>query len=282
MFCTTSMFFGAMIRSSSLAKNARTVRETVADNIINNNSCSYYYHIIVVRVAEDGDNRRDKHMDPETNYRSITCRLRQHKRRRQRDATTGVGVFEATSGYNASFDVSQLVPERPVPDWIRHRVKASAPVGKSATLQLYEKKGGEARKRGSATNDGMTLDLKNMRKDWKSRSTRRVEALQAVRVLQNRRPEPVRDFPSDIRPLNIPSDSPVAVYAGTNAGNTRKNFGPPAADEETSAGLELGYNEIGKREMLMEKTYLVLDQSKLPLEVSYVPTLYEYSYEYRR
>lgn len=209
-------------------------------------------------------------MDPDTSYRSITCRLRQHKRRRQRDATTGVGVFEATGGYNSSFDVSQLVPERPVPDWIRHRVKASAPVHKSAALQRYEKKGGEARKRDSSTNDGMTLDLKNMRKDWKSRSTRRVEALQAARVLQNRRPEPVRDFPRDIRPLKIPSDSPVAVYAGANAGNTRKRFGSPAAYEETDVGLELGFNEIGKREMLMEKTYLVLDQSKLPLEVSYV------------
>lgn len=116
----------------------------------------------------------------------------------------------------------------------------------------------------------MMLDINNMRKDWKSASTRRVEAVQRARISQNRQPEPVRCFPGDVRPVSIPSDSPVAMFAqSSNTGKTRRKDDLPAAAETVA---ELGGYDAGEKQkevapLLMKNTYLALDQSKLPLEV---------------
>lgn len=204
-------------------------------------------------------------MNPDTSYSSITSRLKQHKRRR-----------DSPSPACVSFDVSQLVPERPLPDWIRHRrVKGARSGHKPAIAVPHEgSRGGDAKKLdpSSTTSGTMMLDLNNMRKDWKSVSTRRIEAVQRARISQNRQAEPVRRFPGDVRPMSTPSDSPVALFAqSSNTGKTRKKFGSPTAADE---GMELGHrcSEEEKQEavspLLMKNTYLTLDQSKLPLEVS--------------
>lgn len=202
-------------------------------------------------------------MNTDTSYTSITSRLKQHKRARD----------GPSPGY---MDVSQLVPERPIPDWIRHRrVKGTRTGPKSATaapLALEGNRGDEAKKidPSPTTSATMMLDLNNMRKDWKSVSTRRIEAVQRARIAQNRQAEPVRRFPGEVRQSSAPPDSPVALFAKScNVGKTRKKFGAPIAAE----GLELGdrCSDEGKEEvspLLMKNTYLTLDESKLPLEVS--------------
>lgn len=200
-------------------------------------------------------------MNTDTSYTSITNRLKQHKRRR-----------DHTSPGCGSFDVSQLVPERPLPDWVRQRVKGTRPGHQSTTtVQRKGNRGGEAKKLdpSSTTSGTMMLDLNNMRKDWKSVSTRRIEAVQRARISQNRQAEPVRFFPGEVRPTGTLSDSPVAMFAQTsNAGKTQKNLGSPGDD-----ALELGDSTTDDGEavispLLMKNTYLTLDQSKLPLEVS--------------
>lgn len=127
----------------------------------------------------------------------------------------------------------------------------------------------------SANSGIMMLDLNNMRKDWKSVSTRRLESLQRARIAQNRQPEPVRRFPGDIRATATLADSPVAVFAqDSNNGKLGKKLGSPAAaHEETEIeAVDEGSTHDGKEEgvspLLMKNTYLTLDQSKLPLEVS--------------
>lgn len=203
-------------------------------------------------------------MNPDTSFTSITSRVKQHKRRRE-DPTK-----------SASFNVSHLVPERPLPGWIKHRVKRMASGNTSATFPLHHSsQGGELRKLdpSSAIDGTMMFDLNNRRKDWKSISTRRIEAIQRARISQNRRPEPIRSFPGDVRPVSIPSDSPVALFAQSNdTGKTRKNFGLPTTYEVTNAVLDVhdctANCKQKARPMLMEKTFLSLDQSKLPLEVS--------------
>lgn len=203
-------------------------------------------------------------MNDSTSYTSITNRLKQHKRRR-----------DNTSPVCGSFDVSQLVPERPLPDWVRQRVKGTRPGHKSTTaVQPKGNRRGKANKLdpSSKTTSGiMMLDLNNMRKDWKSVSTRRLEAVQRARISQNRQAEPVRRFLGDVRPVGTLSDSPVALFAQTsNTGNTRKKFVSTPGDD----GLELGESTTGEGKeeaispLLMKNTYLTLDQSKLPLEVS--------------
>lgn len=202
-------------------------------------------------------------MNADTSYTSITNRLKQHKRRR-----------DNSSPACASFDVSQLVPERPLPDWVRQRVKGTRPGHQSITcVQRKGNRGGEAKKldHSSKTSATMMLDLNNMRKDWKSVSTRRIEAVQRARISQNRQAEPVRSFPGSVRPGGTLSDSPVALFAQTsNTGRTRKKIGSTPGDD----GSELGEctTDEGKEEaispLLMKNTYLTLDQSKLPLEVS--------------
>lgn len=200
-------------------------------------------------------------MNTDTSYTSITNRLKQHKRRRD-DTSPGCG----------SFDVSQLVPERPLPDWVRQRAKGTRPGHKStSTVQQISSRRSGAKKvdPSSATSGTMMLDLNNMRKDWKSAPTRRIEAVQRARISQNRQAEPVRPFPGEVRPTGTLSDSPVALFAQTsNLGKTRKKFGSPGDD-----GLELGdstADEGGEAisPLLMKNTYLTLDQSRLPLEVS--------------
>lgn len=200
-------------------------------------------------------------MNTDTSYTSITNRLKQHKRRRG-NTSPGCG----------SFDVSQLVPERPLPDWVRQRVKGTRSGHKSTTaVQHKGNRGGKAKKLdpSSTTSGTMMLDLNNMRKDWKSVSTRRMEAVQRARISQNRQAEPVRPFPGEIRPTGTLSDSPVALFAQTsNTGKTRKKLGSPGDD-----GLEVGDGTTDDGEdaispLLMKNTYLTLDLSKLPLEVS--------------
>lgn len=203
-------------------------------------------------------------MNPESSYASLTCRLKLHQRRR--DNLTAENATNCPTG----FDVAQLFPPRPFPDWVKHRPKR-------AKLSLHSKSIGDA-KRGdtsSLNKRPMTLDLNNMQKDWKSRSTRRSESLQRARVMQNRRSEAVKDFPGDVRPLAIPPDSPVAIYAITNGRSSRKRFGSPAAAPEpnnTNQNSALCGDSESSQEAahlpLMDKTYLALDQSKLPLEVN--------------
>lgn len=203
-------------------------------------------------------------MNPDTSYTSLTLRLKQHKRRR-----------DSPSPACGSFDVSQLVPERPIPDWVRHRVKGTRP-GHKSTTSVPQKgdRRGEAKKLDPSANSGfMMLDLNNMRKDWKSVSTRRIESLQRARISQNRQPEPVRRFPGDVRAAATLADSPVAIFAqNSNNGKLGKKLGSPAAEHE-EVEIEEGSADEGKVEgvspLLMKNTYLTLDQSKLPLEVSY-------------
>lgn len=202
-------------------------------------------------------------MDSDTGYASMTTRLKQHKRRRESPA--GLGFF----------DVSQLVPERPMPDWVRHRKgtglrrKAAAPPGGLVRAVEVRKLSSSSTKSGL-----MLLDLNNMRKDWKSSSTKRLEAVRRARISKNRQPEAVRVFPGIVRPTGTISDSPVAMFAqSTKLEQTADIFGSQSACEATEIGLDFkeGMAE-GKQEsktpLLMDKTYLTLDQSKLPLEVS--------------
>lgn len=204
-------------------------------------------------------------MNTDASCITITSRLKQLKRRRESPAES------------VSFDVSQLVPERPLPDWIQHRANGAKRHRRKVTVFPRElSRGGESTKIRPLANkkEHMILDLNNMRKDWKSTSTKRIEAVQRARILQNRQPEPVRCFPGDARPVSIPSDSPVVLFAlSGNAGRTRKKFGPPTVREATDAQLEL--NDCADSEekdstppVLLENTHLNLDQSKLPLEVS--------------
>lgn len=205
-------------------------------------------------------------MNTDTSYTSITARLKQHKR--TRDGPSPAGCV----------DVSQLVPERPLPEWIRNRrVKGTQAGPKLATtvpLTLEGNRGGEAKKLdpSSTTSATMILDLNNMRKDWKSVSTKRMEAVQRARIAQNRQAEPIRGFPGEVRQSSTPADSPVALFAQSCiAGKTRKKFRSPTA----AAGLDLadGCSREGKEggvsPLLMKNTYLTLDQSKLPLEVRF-------------
>lgn len=202
-------------------------------------------------------------MNPDTSYTSLTLRLKQHKRRR-----------DGPSPACGSFDVSQLVPERPIPDWVRHRVKGTRP-GHQSTTSAPRKgnRRGEAKKVDPSANCGiMMLDLNNMRKDWKSVSTRRLESLQRARIAQNRQPEPVRRFPGDIRATATLADSPVALFAqDSNNAKLGKKFSSPAAaneEMEVDEGSTDDAKEEGVSPLLMKNTYLTLDQSKLPLEVS--------------
>lgn len=203
-------------------------------------------------------------MDPEGSYASIKCRLRQHQRRKDNLATENAGSKQVES-----FDVAQFVPERPFPDWVKHR-------SKGGKVSLSAKSNGEASRRNDSSLSGgmMTLDLNNMRKDWKSRTTRRAESLRRTRVMQNRRPEAVRDFPGVVRPLAIPSDSPVAVYARTNGSSSRKRFGSIIAvggdsynSQDATPCVITESSQETEPLPLIDKTYLTLDQSKLPLEV---------------
>lgn len=202
-------------------------------------------------------------MDPAGSYASIKCRLRQHQRRKDNLATENAG------SQMESLDVAQFVPDRPFPDWVKHRSKGGK--GSQGT-----KSNGEASRRSDSSFSGgmMTLDLNNMRKDWKSRSTRRAESLRRTRVMKNRRPEAVRDFPGVVRPLAIPSDSPVAVYARTNGSSSRKRFGSTVAvggdgcnSQDPAPCVTAESSQEAEPLPLMDKTYLALDQSKLPLEV---------------
>ncbi|CAM9362495.1 unnamed protein product [Pylaiella littoralis] len=202
-------------------------------------------------------------MNTDTSYTSITSRLKQHKRTRDGPSP-------------GCMDVSQFVPERPLPDWIRHRrVKGTRTGPESATavpLALEGNRGGDVKKLdpSSTTSATMMLDLNNMRKDWKSVSTRRIETVQRARIAHNRQAEPVRRFPGEVRQSSTPSDSPVALFAKScNVGKTRRKFDSPTAVE----GLDLGdgFADEGKEEavspLLMKNTFLTLDQSKLPLEI---------------
>lgn len=201
-------------------------------------------------------------MNTDTSYTSITNRLKQHKRRRDNTSSPGCG----------SFDVSQLVPERPLPDWVKQRVKGTRPGHQSTTTVQHKggrRGGGKKLDPSSSAGGTMVLDLNNMRKDWKSVSTRRIEAVQRARISQNRQAEPVRPFPGEVRPTGTLSGSPVAMFAqASNTGKTRKKPGSLGDD-----GLELGDTTADEGEdaispLLMKNTYLALDQSKLPLEVS--------------
>ena len=202
-------------------------------------------------------------MNSDTGY-SMTTRLKQHKRRRESPAALG------------SFDVSQLVPERPMPDWVRHRVKGAGLRRKAAAPPRGVVRAAEVRKLDSSSNKSglMLLDLNNMRKDWKSSSTKRLEAVRRARVSKNRQPEAVRGFPGIVRPAGTPSDSPVAMFAqSTKCEQTGDSFSSQTACEATEIGLQFkeGVEERkqeSKTPLLMDKTYLTLDQSKLPLEVS--------------
>lgn len=205
-------------------------------------------------------------MDPDVGYASMTTRLKQHKRRRQSPAAL------------VSFDVSELVPERPLPDWIRHRVKGAGLGRKTVAIPRGRLQASEGKKLdSSSTKNGlMLLDLNNMRKDWKSSSTKGLEAVRRARISKNRQPEAVRGFPGNVRPSGTLSASPVALFAhSTNIEQTEDIFGSRAACGATEMGLELkesSAEEGGKQErntpLLRDKTYLTLDQSKLPLEVS--------------
>lgn len=201
-------------------------------------------------------------MNPDHSHTSITSRLKLHKRRRDGPASL--------------YDVSKLVPERPVPAWIRHRVKGGGSGHSRSSASRYDQsRGDEARKHKpcSIASAAMLLDLNNMRKDWKSTSTRQIEAVQRARVSQNRRPEQVRRFPGDIRPISILSDSPVALFAQSKNTGIRKKFDSPTSLDATTARLKVDNTARGAPEALpplpMEKTFLTLDQSKLPLEVQY-------------
>ena len=200
-------------------------------------------------------------MNTDTSYTSITNRLKQHKRRR-----------DHTSPGCGSFDVSQLVPERPLPDWVRQRVKGTRPGHQSTTtVQRKGNRGSTAKKLDSSsiTSGTMMLDLNNMRKDWKSVSTRRIEAVQRARISQNRQAEPVRRFPGEIRPTGTLSDSPVAMFAQTsNTGKSQKNLASPGDDASELGDGTTDEGEEAISPLLMKNTYLTLDQSKLPLEVS--------------
>lgn len=203
-------------------------------------------------------------MTSETGYASMTTRLKQHKRRRESPAALG------------SFDVSQLVPERPMPDWVKHRVKGAGLRRKAAAPPHGLARAAEVRRLdSSSTKSGlMLLDLNNMRKDWKSSSTKRLEAVRRARISKNRQPEAMRSFPGIVRPTGTLSDSPVARFAqSTKCGQTGDIFGSQTAGEATEIGLQFKEGvEEGKQEsrtpLVMDKTYLTLDQSKLPLEVS--------------
>lgn len=204
-------------------------------------------------------------MNPDAGYASMTTRLKQHQRRRESPAAL------------VSFDVSELVPERPLPDWVRHRVKGAGLGRKAAALPRGRFRAGEGKKLdSSSTKHGlMLLDLNNMRKDWKSSSTKRLEAVRRARILKNRQPEAVRGFRGNVRPSGTLSDSPVALFAQTtNIEETEDIFGSGAECGATEMGLELkeGAEGGGKQErntqLLKDKSYLTLDQSKLPLEVS--------------
>lgn len=203
-------------------------------------------------------------MNSDSSYNSITSRLRQHKRRR--DPTTCV-----------AFDVAQIVPERPLPGWIRQRTRGTRSGRKSAVNPPNESTPtGEMEKAGlslaiKATTNMMVLDLNNMRKDWKSVSTRRVESVQRARISQNSRAEPVRQFPGEVRSSRTPTDSPIAPFAQSSiAGEIQKDRREPAATDrevelEECRGADERNREVSP--LLMKNTYLTLDQSKLPLEV---------------
>lgn len=219
----------------------------------------------------------ERMMDSDAGHASMTTRLKQHKRRRESPVALG------------SFDVAQLVPERPMPDWVRHRVKRAGIRRKAAAPPHGRFRAGEVRKLDfSSTKSGtsiMLLDLNNMRKDWKSSSTKRLEAVRRARISKNRRPEAVRGFPGIVRPTGTLSDSPVALFAqSTNLEQTGDILGSQTACEPPEIGLEFEGVEEGKQEsktpLLMDKTYLTLDQSKLPLEVSRsrMPSLSSLSY----
>lgn len=209
-------------------------------------------------------------MDPQSSYGSMTCRLKQHKRRRDYLNDNSASGF--ATKHDVHFDVAQLVPQRPYPIWVKSRLKGAG-AHEPVNLPLRTRRGSETRRNDALPlrNGTMMLDLNNMRKDWKSRSTLRTEGLQRARVTQNRRAEAVKDFPGDVRPVAIPCDSPVALYASMGGGSSRKRLDPSLAANGTSCmERESTFpqrDHEAESSLLTDATYLAIDQSKLPLEV---------------
>lgn len=192
---------------------------------------------------------------------TFTGRLKEQKRRKEN---------------SAYLRVAELVPDRPLPEWILQRVKGSRSGHHSAELwQCCNPRRGVGKEYRSPSMIGGTggqLDQNNMRKDWKSISAKRYEALGRARISQNRRAEPVRRFPGGIRQTSISSGSPFAPIIQRTDLGIRQRSGYPDGLEGTnarpsntdgSADAHQGFHP----QILTDKTFLTLDQSKLPLEV---------------
>ena len=192
-------------------------------------------------------------------YTSINIRLKHLKRREQSPA---------------SIQVSQLVPERPLPEWILHREKGKGSAHQSVELRQCPSPDEVKNHHPNPSVGGfMRFDFNNMRKDWKSRTTKRFEAVERSRLLQNRQPEPIRPFPGGVRPSTFSSDSSVAFVVRSSNAEIRQRDDSPLEGETTNAQVVTAdwrrdTNQQGTSSgIITSKTFLALDQSKLPLEV---------------
>lgn len=176
---------------------------------------------------------------------------------------------------SASLRVSELVPDRPLPEWILHRRKGAKSGHQSGELwQCRNPRDGIRnvfRSPSMIGRMGGPLDQNNMRKDWKSSSAKRSEALGRARISQNRRAEPIRRFPGGIRQGSVSSESPVAPFIQRMDLGIRQRFDYPDRRECTNARTSNTDRTTGAQgfypKILTDKTFLTLDQSKLPLEV---------------
>lgn len=180
----------------------------------------------------------------------------------------------STMKYTDSSDVIEVMPQRPFPSWVQDRIKdARLRLGTADVSTTLKRKGQAAKHSPSSSNLTIALDFNNMRKDWKSRSTKSNEALQKARVVQNRKPEPIKDFPGNVRLLQIGSHCSATVYSDMEDSRSRKGYQQPAAKETTpSASKSAMDREVGNSNDMsspshLDPSYLALDESKLPIEV---------------
>lgn len=199
-------------------------------------------------------------MITQASYSSITSRLKERKRR--------------GDGSSVHVDVSQFVPERTLPEWVKRRSKRHG--AEKLSAQVFQDGGKPAETKtfdSSPINVAMArLDLNNMRKDWKSGAAKQAEAIRQARISQNRRPESVRGFPGGLRSACVPSNSPMALFSSsTNAGrNFKINTTARGEDSISAMLLEDSAKEDPQGNLaplLTDNTHLSLDESKLPLEV---------------
>lgn len=186
---------------------------------------------------------------------TLTGRLKERKRKKEN---------------SASLRVSELVPDRPLPEWVLHRKKRAKSRHQSA--ELWQCRNPRVYRSPSMIDrTGGPLDQNNMRKDWKSSSAKRYEALGRARISQNRRAEPVRRFPGGTGQGSISSGSPVPPFIQRIDLGIRQRFGYPDGRERADArtsNTDKGADAQGSHPQIhTDKTFLTLDQSKLPLEV---------------